>query len=136
VVPESLGDSLILCVRCVDGPVRPGDVIGLRAEPIDESNYVAPNPFDPDASETQGRGADIVFRLQRGGRTSVIIYDPGRREVVRLVDSEEMEPGAHQVRWDGANATGDRVANGTYICVISSTSGEQIILPIAVVKGL
>lgn len=85
----------------VDVPV--GDVVhardGLRLLPN------APNPF---ARETAVR-----FELPRPVDVSLRIYDvSGRR--VRTLARGRRTAGAHQVRWDGRDGSGRRVAGGVY----------------------
>jgi predicted outer membrane repeat protein len=62
-------------------------------------NY--PNPFNPVST--------IRYDLPQGSVVSLIVYDIIGREVARLVDGY-MEPGYHQVQWDGREA-----ASGIYI---------------------
>ena len=104
----------------------------IFAEEADESNYIAPNPFDP---ERDVDGARILYSLGKVGAVTITIYDASRAVVRRLVESEEQEPGFHgESFWDGRNERGEIVANGTYICVIESSSGERILLQMIVVK--
>ena len=97
-------------------------------------SYIAPNPFDPERPGISGEGAAIMYLLQKPGRVTITVYDGARSIVNQVVNSEERRMGQNRDFWNGRNSRGDIVANGTYICVISSDSGEQIILPIAIVK--
>jgi len=67
-------------------------------------NY--PNPFNPIST--------IRYDLPQGGEVSLIVYNILGREVARLVDGY-MEPGYHQVQWDGMNNSGRELPSGIYI---------------------
>ncbi len=65
-----------------------------------------PNPFNP--------STEISFAVPAGGaHVSLEIYDVSGRLVKRLVNGSK-EPGNHTVTWTGDDATGRRVASGTY----------------------
>jgi predicted outer membrane repeat protein len=64
-----------------------------------QQNY--PNPFNPVST--------IRYDLPKGSDVSLIVYDILGREVARLVDGT-MEPGYHEVQWDGRE-----YASGMYI---------------------
>jgi hypothetical protein len=103
---------------------------------IPDGNYVAPNPFNPnDQSIPSGNGAAIVYRLKVTANVNITIFDASRTVTRRLMEGVEMEGGKRQIAfWDGRNSRGEIVANGTYICVIESGSGEHIVLPVIVMK--
>ena len=67
-------------------------------------NY--PNPFNPVST--------ICYDLPKASDVIMIVYDILGREVARLVDGC-MEPGYHQVRWDGRGDSGRQVPSGIYI---------------------
>ncbi len=67
-------------------------------------NY--PNPFNPTTT--------LRFDLPRLTRVSIIVYDLRGREVVHLVD-ELMEPGYHQVVWNGRDRSRRDMPTGIYI---------------------
>ncbi len=80
-------------------------------------------------------GARLLYQLTSPGAVSVVIYDASRAIVRRLDGGREQEAGFHgDLFWDGRNERGEIVANGTYICVIESSSGERILLQMMVVK--
>lgn len=69
-----------------------------------------PNPF--------GRSTQIAFQLAAAGTGGLVpvsldVYDVSGRRVSSLV-SGELEPGRHEVEWDGRDANGARVASGVY----------------------
>jgi hypothetical protein len=67
-------------------------------------NY--PNPFNPVST--------IRYDLPHGSMVSLIIYDILGREIARAVDSY-IEPGYHEVQWDGRDVKGREVPSGIYI---------------------
>ena len=70
-------------------------------------NASYPNPFNP---VTRIR---FVLTTRLGVKLSV--YDILGRRVRQIVD-EEMDPGEHEVSWDGTDENGRTVANGVYFC--------------------
>ncbi|UCD38508.1 MAG: T9SS type A sorting domain-containing protein [Fidelibacterota bacterium] len=90
-------DTIAIAIPDLLGIAHPGDV--LPAEFALHQNY--PNPFNPVAT--------IEYELPQGSDVSLIVYDILGREVARLVDGY-IEPGYHQVQWDGRE-----FASGIYI---------------------
>ena len=77
---------------------------GIPVEFALSQNY--PNPFNPVST--------IRYDLPQATDFSLIVYDILGREVARLVDGY-IEPGYHQVVWDGKTASGQNVPTGLYI---------------------
>ena len=67
---------------------------------------IYPNPFNPSTS--------IRFDLAAAGQAQVTVYDVRGARVARLLD-EHRDRGSHQVRWDGRDGAGRRVASGVYL---------------------
>lgn len=99
---------------------------------IGEANFIAPNPFSPTGDAESS--AAIIYRLTREGSVTISIRDVARALVRTIVSGESMGQGLHRTIWDGRNDVGDIVADGTYICLIASSSGERIVLPLSVAK--
>jgi hypothetical protein len=70
-----------------------------------DQNY--PNPFNPTTS--------IEFELPTAATVSIRVYNVMGQLVRTLVDGQMKEAGRHGVVWDGRNASGARVASGTYV---------------------
>ncbi len=68
-------------------------------------NY--PNPFNS--------GTFIHYEIKTKSKITITIYDLLGREV-RLLDSNEKEPGNYTTIWDGKNNNGSETASGVYIC--------------------
>ena len=70
------------------------------------------------ASPRPSRGAvDLVYRLPRAGRATVMIFDAQGRWIATVADGEE-PAGERRARWDGRGAGGSRVAAGVYFAVV------------------
>lgn len=67
-----------------------------------------PNPFNPSTT--------ISFSLP--GECSVLleVYDVSGRLVARLIDNDRLGVGAHDVEWNGRDASGRAAASGIYVC--------------------
>ena len=85
-------------------------------------NY--PNPFNMSTT--------IVFFIAEGGNTDLIIYNSMGQKVRKLV-SEWMEPGIHNVVWDGLNDRGEKVSTGVYLSRLTA-SGSTVTNKMMVVK--
>ncbi len=110
-------------------PASPLDADGTRADmgayPFDHSTAVVaydrpvpfalaqnyPNPFNPSTR--------IKFTMPSSGIMSLGIYDVNGRPVRTLVDGW-VEPGMHDVVWDGTDAAGRPVASGVYLYRMTS----------------
>jgi len=75
-----------------------------------------PNPFNPSTT--------IQFSQNRSGETSVAVYDISGQLVKILVDNFLLE-GTHQMRWNGDDQIGNKVASGNYFFKIISNQYEQ-----------
>ncbi|MFC1483514.1 glycoside hydrolase family 88 protein [Candidatus Neomarinimicrobiota bacterium] len=79
-------------------------------------NY--PNPFNPVST--------IRYELPQATDVSLIVNDLLGREVVRLVDAY-MEPGYHQIQWNGRDQRGREVPTGIYIArLVTPAYSESI----------
>ncbi len=76
-----------------------------------------PNPFN---SETL-----IRFEVSEESETELLIYDIVGRKVRSLL-RDMMKPGTYSVRWDGRDHLGNRVASGSYMCVLRSDVGSDV----------
>ncbi len=71
-----------------------------------------PNPFNPNTT--------ISFSLPKAGPVRLKIFDFRGRLITSLVD-ENMEPGGHEVIWNGRDSRGSSVASGTYFYRLEAT---------------
>jgi hypothetical protein len=135
--PIDSSGRILICVHCEDATGRTCAMgrAAFTTIPLTE-DFVAPNPYDPTRTQNDitGHGALISYHLNQASTVSITIYDASRAVVRRVVDGEEQPEGRNVATWDGTNSRGEIVANGTYICLIQTSSDEPIILPIVVLK--
>lgn len=105
----------------------------FELEPIEVGTYAQPNPFNPMLRGGESI-VEIFYELELHGSVTITIYDASRALVRQLIRNNDKEAGLNVELWDGRNSEGSIVANGTYICVIESSSGEQSSIPILILK--
>jgi flagellar hook assembly protein FlgD len=74
-----------------------------------------PNPF--------GERTRVAYSLTRPSRVTLAVYDVAGH-LVRTLESGTRGAGEHEVHWDGTNAHGRAVANGTYFLRLEA--GEDV----------
>ena len=72
-------------------------------------NY--PNPFNPTTT--------IQFDLPMATDIHILVYDLLGREVVRLLN-QHLEPGFHELIWNGRDRTGRELPSGMYIVLMAT----------------
>lgn len=65
-----------------------------------------PNPFNPSTT--------IKYQLPKRAEVSITVYN-ALGQIVKTLVGNSVEPGYHQVTWDGTNQNGAKVASGIYI---------------------
>lgn len=78
---------------------------------------VVPNPFNPTTT--------IRFVLPRAVAVTGEVWSVDGRRVVTLLSGDTMPAGENEVRWDGRNAGGERVASGVYLFRLTSALGAR-----------
>lgn len=73
-----------------------------------------PNPFNPSTL--------LTFDLPQAGSVHLSVYDIAGRQLQVLVD-QPLQPGRHEVRWNGVDAQGARAATGVYLAVLRTGNG-------------
>ena len=68
-------------------------------------NY--PNPFNPSTT--------VRVEVVQKGHVLLGVYDVLGKEVARIADGI-MEPGSHEIQWDGMDVGGRTAATGVYLC--------------------
>jgi hypothetical protein len=74
-----------------------------------------PNPFNPSTT--------IRFELAHGGLVSISVYDASGAFVSTIVNAA-FDEGPHDVRWNGTDAGGRRVASGVYFYRLTTHGTE------------
>ena len=72
-----------------------------------------PNPFNPQTT--------LRFSLVQEGQVDLAVYTL-RGELVKVLVSQPMSAGTHDVMWDGRNANGMTMASGVYVARLVSGS--------------
>lgn len=80
-----------------------------------------PNPFNPETTIPFIVPAAGV--LQTDTRVQLVIYNTAGQQVRLLLDGG-MQPGTHQILWDGRNASGQTVSSGTYFYRLTLMPGS------------
>ena len=76
-----------------------------------------PNPF--------GDETTLRFDLAQSTDVFVDVFDVAGR-FVRRIDGATLDPGPQEIRWDGRNAQGDKVAPGIYFATIRGVGGPAV----------
>jgi len=77
---------------------------------------ISPNPMNPEAM--------LTFRTSREGPVRAALYDLSGRRVRTLLDAGGLAAGYHDIRIDGTNDSGGRLASGIYFVAIESPDGD------------
>lgn len=97
------------------------NIVALPRDFALHQNY--PNPFNPTTT--------IQFDLPKMVRIKIIVYDLQGREVVRLLN-QHLEPGYHEMVWNGRDRAGRDLPSGMYIVLMSTpkfrTSIKMVLL--------
>ena len=80
-----------------------------------QQNY--PNPFNPTTT--------IQFSVPDRSKTELKVFDIMGREVITLVN-QTLEPGYHQIIWNGRNGFGQSIASGMYFTVMRSENFKAV----------
>jgi phosphatidylinositol-3-phosphatase len=102
----------------VDDIWAPVTAVGPRAAGLYDVVAVVPNPFNPQTS--------IHFLLPRELAVSAEVYAIDGSRVVSLLDGVVFPAGENEVRWDGLDARGGRVASGVYLFRLTTTLGARV----------
>jgi len=101
------------------GPVLPRSVAM-------QQNY--PNPFNPSTTIR----FDLPGNEGEKRNVTIVVYDMRGRRVRMLIDSD-LEPGNHQVHWNGRNDRGESVGSGIYLYTLNA-GGERFTRKMTVLK--
>ncbi|MDZ7316493.1 MAG: T9SS type A sorting domain-containing protein [candidate division KSB1 bacterium] len=87
--------------------------------------YNYPNPFNSSTS--------VTFALNRPARISLEIYDAHGRLVRILLSETLVQPGRHELHWDGTDQEGRSLSSGVYFIKLTA-EGERQIVPSLLLK--
>ncbi|MFH1449585.1 MAG: FlgD immunoglobulin-like domain containing protein [bacterium] len=108
--------------------ITPGTEVNFILIPSRFKTYIYPNPFKMNKEDL----CTIKFHLPQAEKVAIKIYDLTGGLIRELID-ENYAPGTYQVRWDGKNDHGDKVASGVYLYLIKAGSKVKV-KKIAVIK--
>jgi nitrous oxidase accessory protein NosD len=117
---RALGDEYALGfesadLRGVDNETLYAELDDLEARPEVPRTFRlvgnTPNPFNPMTK--------VAFSVPHESQVSVRVYDVTGRLVRTLVDGS-VDPGAHEIVWDGRNDKGESVGSGVYFCTMQA----------------
>jgi hypothetical protein len=77
---------------------------------------VVPNPFNPEAT--------IAFTTSPQGACHLRVYDAAGRLVRTLLEDRRLPAGRHEVRFNGRDAAGRKVASGVYFYSLDAPNGS------------
>lgn len=104
--PTTIGVSLD-AVTPVQAPLR--DALDIVA--------VVPNPFNPNTA--------VRFSLPETMAVSAEVWSVTGERVVTLARGAAFPAGESEIRWDGRNGRGQRVASGVYLFRLSTPAGNR-----------
>jgi PKD repeat protein len=90
------------------------NVSGSRGSNLEAS--VSPNPVNPNAV--------LTFHTEQAGTVSVDLFDAKGRLVRRVLAQEALSAGDHDVRVDGRNDSGEKLASGVYFFRVRAGADE------------
>jgi hypothetical protein len=113
--PTSEGE-LSVTVTAANRLPHEGTVLVAPTGGVVESDAVPSVPSLALASRNPAPGRSVfVLGVPTESEVDVRIYDVAGRLVDRLA-SGRLDPGHHEIHWDAARPTGERVASGVYFC--------------------
>lgn len=94
-------------------------VTAVGSPPLDRYDIVGvvPNPFNPQTS--------IRFSLPHELAVTAEVWSVDGSRVSTLLKNDTRTAGENEVRWDGRNANGERVASGVYLFRLTSALGAR-----------
>jgi len=84
-------------------------------------NGKVPNRVSLTSNPLRSGSATIRFGLAMADQVDITVYDVGGREL-RSLENRRLEPGEHEVSWDGLDSSGRSVSRGLYFAHVSYAS--------------
>jgi len=108
------------CASChTNEPVHGGaytsvEPISLHKPTTYKLENAYPNPFNPSTT--------IRFSIPKNEKVRLEVYDIRGKLVNSIIDSEQMNAGTYESKWNGHNNLGEKVTSGIYIARITTGS--------------
>jgi flagellar hook assembly protein FlgD len=82
--------------------------------------YNAPNPFNPQ----KGENTRIFFEMPQNGSAQLDIYSE-YGDKIKTISLNNLLQGSNEISYDGRDANGKMLYNGTYLCVLKKKYAGQ-----------
>ncbi|MBK7048648.1 MAG: hypothetical protein IPH48_19565 [bacterium] len=101
-------------------PLQCGGISAVELSPVPalSSPAVYPNPFNPSAV--------VAFELAGASEVRLAVHDLSGRRVAEI-PSAHLEPGRHELRWDGRLRNGRPAPSGTYFFVLDTDEAQTVV---------
>lgn len=97
-------------------------IVNVRAPNLSVSRLRTSRAFI--AARRSTRSVGVSFRLSRAGVVSAVIATPDGSVIRNLVRSRRRSSGTTSLTWDGRADDGRRAADGSYVMLVSGTTGS------------
>ena len=114
---------------------RTGSTVGTLSAVITQQVWVDPTPAAPQAAQTEPYNYPNPFKISDGTNFVFIAYSPVDRLKISVYSIYQnllwqtttgaLNPGVHQIHWDGRDVNGRPVFSGMYVAVFVSSQGQQ-----------
>ncbi len=81
------------------------------------SNY--PNPFNTSTK--------LCVKVSQQSRINLSIYNIRGEKVIHLAENAFLQPGVHELEWNGVNSTGNSAPTGLYFAVLETGTTRRIV---------
>jgi len=93
-------------------------------------NCFYPNPYNPES----GIIGTFRYTPKSSGNYTITIYDVSNQIVIELDCGSQTTNEIFEFNWNGKNASGKDVANGTYFYIIKSNTGDSYMNKLSILK--
>ena len=104
------------------------DYITVSSYEIENCFY--PNPYNPESVDD----GTFHYTPKTSGNYTITIYDVSNQIVIELNCGSQTANEIFEINWDGKNASGKDIANGTYFYVVKSDSNENYINKFSILR--
>ncbi|MDP8313809.1 MAG: PKD domain-containing protein [Candidatus Celaenobacter antarcticus] len=108
-----------------------------ESDTIIKENYIIvaencfyPNPYNPES----GIVGTFRYTPKSSGNYAITIYDVSNQIVIELNCGSQKTNEIFEFNWNGKNASGKDVANGTYFYIIKSNTGDSYMNKLSILK--
>jgi len=117
----AIGNETNLMAQAIHGAV---DILSLTTS-VNQLSSKQANTLQPVYPNPVAGEAFLRFNLDRQSEVVLEISDLQGRQLL-LLQSGQLDAGAHQFRWDGRDAAGRRLASGVYLVRLTAASTQSV----------